>query len=115
MKQQKIAELKNKTDSEIKSGFESAALGGAHKYDSEQHNIDWIQAAVLSATETQITCDDLKDNADSKKPRKHTAAQCKQLLTNGMAKLLERKTKFRRLRAQVNAATTVAAVEAITW
>lgn len=114
-RQSKIAELKAAVEKAIKSGFSSSALGAPHTYDSEQHNIDWIQAAVLSATKTQITCDDGTDAAKSKTPREHTVAQCKQVLTDGMAKLLTRKTRFRTLREQVNAAADVAAVNAIKW
>ena len=114
-KEQKIAGLKSKTETAIKSGFESSALGAKHGYDSEQHNVDWIQAGVLSAQTNKITCDDLKGTATSKQPRDHTEAQCKQVLKDGMSALLTRKTKFRSLRAQVQTATTVAAVEAISW
>ena len=111
----RIQVLQAQADAEINSGFESSALGAKHRYDSEQHNIDWIQAAVLSGAAAKITCDDLKNTATSKTPREHTAAQCKTVLTDGMAKLLARKTKFRNLRGQVNAATDIAAVEAIQW
>ena len=114
-RQSKIAELKAAVEKVIKSGFESAALGDKHKYDSEQHNVDWIQAAVASGNKTKITCDDLKAAATSKKPREHTAAQCKTVLTDGMAKLLRRKTRFRVLRDQVNAAADVQAVTTIKW
>ena len=107
--------LEAKTAAEINSGFESSALGAKHKYDSEQHNIDWIQAAVLSGAAAKITCDDGKNTATSKAPRQHTAAQCKTVLTDGMAVLLQHKTKFRRLRGEVNAATDIAAVKAIKW
>ena len=111
----RIEVLEAKTATEIQSGFESSALGAAHTYDSEQHNIDWIQAAVLAGTKTRITCDDGKGAATSKTPREHTAAQCKTVLDDGMAALLSHKTKFRTLRDQVNAAADVAAVEAIKW
>ena len=114
-KKNKIAEIKAAVEKAIKSGFESAALGAGHKYDSEQHNVDWIQAAVASGNKTKITCDDLKGTATSKKPREHTPAQCKTVLTDGMAKLLTRKTRFRTLRDQVNAAADVQAVESIKW
>ena len=114
-KKAKIAELKAAVEKAIKSGFNSSALGAAHTYDSEQHNIDWIQAAVLSAAKTRITCDDSTGAAASKTPREHTVAQCKTVLTDGMAKLLARKTRFRTLRDKVDAAADVAAVEAIKW
>ena len=114
-KASKIAELKLKCATAIQSGFDSSALGAQHKYDSEQHNVDWIQAVVASAGSNNITCDDGKGTAASKKPRQHTAAQSKQVLTDGMAKLLERKTRFRTLRNQVNKATNAAAVEAVIW
>ena len=114
-RQAQIAALEVQADAEINSGFESSALGAKHQYDSEQHNIDWIQAAVLRGAAAKITCDDLKDTATSKVPRQHTAAQCKTVLTDGMAALFKHKTKFRKLRDQVNAATDVAAVEAIQW
>ena len=114
-KKTKIAELKAAVEKTIKGGFDSSALGAAHTYDSEQHNIDWIQAAVLSGAKTQITCDDGTGAATSKKPREHTAAQCKQVLKDGMAKLLAHKTRFRTLRDQVNAAADVAGVVAVQW
>lgn len=114
-RQTKIAELKAAVEKAIKSGFSSRALGAAHTYDSEQHNIDWIQAAVLSATKTQITCDDGQGAATSKTPREHTVAQCKTVLTDGMAALLAQKTKFRGLREKVNKAANAAAVEAVVW
>lgn len=114
-KKAKIAELKAAVEKAIKSGFSSSALGQAHTYDSEQHNVDWIQAAVLAAKKTKITCDDGTGAATSKQPREHTPAQCKTVLTDGMAKLLTRKTRFRTLRDQVNAAADVAGVEAIKW
>ena len=114
-RQSKIAELKAAVEKAIKSGFSSSALGARHKYDSEQHNVDWIQAAAASGNKTKITCDDGKGTATSKQPREHTAVQCKTVLTDGMAKLLTRKTRFRTLRDQVNAAADVKAVEAIKW
>ena len=114
-RQSKIAELKVAVEKAIKSGFSSSALGQAHTYDSEQHNVDWIQAAVACGKKTKITCDDGKSTATSKQPREHTAAQCKTVLTDGMARLLTRKTRFRTLRDKVNAAADVAAVEAIQW
>ena len=114
-KKAKIAELKAAVERAIKSGFNSSALGQAHTYDSEQHNIDWIQAAVLSADKTQITCDDGTGGATSKTPREHTVAECNQVLIDGMAKLLTHKTRVRTLRDQVNAAADVQAVEAVKW
>ena len=112
-RQSKIAELKADAEKVISGGFESSALGSKHQYDSEQHNIDWIQAAVLSAAKMQITCDDGKGTPASKAPREHTPAQCKQVLADGVAALLARKTRFRALRDQANAATDIAGVEAI--
>lgn len=114
-KKTKIAELKFECTKNILRGFSSSALGSAHTYDSEQHNIDWIQAAVLAAADTQITCDDGKGATASKQPRKHTPVQCKTLLADGMAALLAHKTRFRALRDQVNKAADTAAVAAIGW
>lgn len=114
-RQSKIAELKAAVEKAINSGFESAALGTKHQYDSEQHNIDWIQVAVLSGTKTRITCDDGRGAATSKTPREHTAPECKQVLTDGKTALLARKTRFRTLRDQVTAAANVGAVKAIKW
>lgn len=113
--QAQINQLKAAAEAAIQSGFASSALGAVHTYDSEQYNVDWIQAAAVAATATQITCDDLKGAATSKAPRQHTAAQCKAVLRDGMDVMLRRKTKFRKLRDQVNAATDIAAVKAITW
>ena len=113
--QAQIDKLKAAAETAIQGGFESSALGAMHKYDSEQHNVDWIQAAAVAATATQMTCDDLKGTATSKAPRQHTAEECKTVLRDGMAVMLRRKTKFRRLREHVNAATDIAAVKAIKW
>ena len=114
-RQAKIAELKAAVEKAINSGFSSTALGSKHQYDSEQHNIDWMQVAVLSGTQTRITCDDGTGTAASKTPREHTAGQCKQVLTDGKTALLAHKTRFRTLRDQVNAAADIAAVKALKW
>ena len=114
-RQAKIAELKAAVEAAIKGGFGSSALGAVHTYDSEQHNIDWIQAAVLVGGAAKITCDDGTGTAASKMPREHTAEQCQTVLADGVAALLARKTRFRTLRDQANATTEVGAVKAIKW
>lgn len=114
-KQEKIDSLTALASVAINSGFESTALVTTHKYDSEQHNIDWNQAVVVSGTSQPITCDDLQGNADSKQPRVHDATQAKQVLEDGMAALLAHKSKLITLRTQVMNAADEAAVNAINW
>ena len=114
-KKTKIESLAESLSLDINSGFESDALGATHHYDSEQHNIDWIQAASVSDVDSPVTCDDLDGNEDSKQPRNHTSAQCLIVLKDGMSALLAHKTKFRTLRDQVLAAADEAAVNAINW
>lgn len=114
-KQDKIADLQAQANAAITDGFESGALGKTHKYDSEQHNIDWIQAAVVSNEDTLITCDNGRGRPDSKQPRNHNPAQSMQILKDGKTALLARKTKFRELRKKVMAAGTTAKVNAINW
>lgn len=115
LKQYKIHKLMALVDSDINSGFESTALDTNHYYDSEQYNVDWIQASALLNDDALITCDDLKGNVDSKQPRNHTAEQNLHVLKDGMAALLSFKTKFRDLRDRVNAASDESEVENINW
>lgn len=115
LKQSKINELRLVTNAAINSGFESAALGANHYYDSEQYNIDWIQSVVVADEDTLITCDDLQGDVDSKQPRRHTPEQSLRVLKNGMVLLLAHKTRFRDLRGTVNAASDESEVENINW
>ncbi|NKB37843.1 MAG: hypothetical protein GKR93_11855 [Gammaproteobacteria bacterium] len=116
IKADRISALNESFVTALNGGFDSDALGTTHKYDSEQHNRDWIQASVVSGNiDELITCDDKLANADSKHPRVHTVSQSQQAMKDGMTALLAHKTKFRTLRDSVNAATTKAEVEAIVW
>lgn len=115
IKVQKITELVNAFNIEFTAGFESDAFGSTHRYDSQQHNIDWIQGASNSKKDRPITCDDLLGNPDSKQPRIHTKDQALQVKEDGMDALLALKNKFRDLREQSEIAADEAAVNAINW
>ncbi len=104
----------------ITGGFQSSALGKAYTYPSTQNDQANLNANVVSSllpglpanwTTLQI-CGD----ADGKWGyMPHTAAQIQQVGTDGKAGILGCLTKNAGLQAQIAAATTVAAVQAINW
>lgn len=117
-KLEKIKELDILINKAINSGFNSAALGDYHEYDSEPHNIAWIQSAIILADDVlvlKITCDDLKGNKDSKMMRQHTKKQLIKVLSNGMDCLLNHKTRLRDLRDKVMSAQDEASIDAVKW
>ncbi|KVZ18647.1 hypothetical protein WT88_29650 [Burkholderia stagnalis] len=104
----------------IYAGFTSSALGTAHAYpalDTDQQNLSASVLASLmpnlpSGWTTPFWCCD-SSGAWSYAP--HTAAQIQQVGQDGKAAILAAIAKKAQLAAQVNAATTIAAVQAIVW
>lgn len=112
-----IALLNGACQRQIIAGFSSSALGTARTYpsaDADQRNL--LSAVTASqgqaaAWATPIWC----ANAGTWSFASHTAAQVQQVNADWLAFRVAAQQKYANLIAQVNAATTVAAVQAITW
>ncbi|CAJ0701520.1 hypothetical protein LMG19089_02860 [Ralstonia edaphis] len=104
----------------ILAGFTSSALGSAHTYPAQLVDQQNLSASVLASVmpglasgwTTPFWCADSSGNwsyAD------HTAAQIQRVGQDGKAAILAAIEKKVGLVAQINAATSVSAVQAITW
>lgn len=114
------AALSAACDSAIVAGFTSSALGSAHTYPSQPNDqTNLIGAATASQSPTLPagwTCNFwCADSTGAWALRAHAAAQIQQVLADGVAAREALSTKLAALVAQVEAATTVAAVQSIAW
>lgn len=104
---------------QIVAGFTSAALGSPHTYPASSLDQQNLSSSVLASLmpnlpanwTTVFWCEANGQWAFAA----HTAAQIQQVGQDGMAAVLAAKTKNQQLAAQVLAATTIAAVQAIVW
>ncbi len=115
IKTAKVAELTHAFNAALNAGFTSDALGSTHRYDSETHNRENLIGAVATGVPQMFTCNDNQNSANSKRQRLHTAEQLKQVLIDGAARKQALIARLREKRTAVLAATTIAAVNAITW
>ncbi len=104
----------------IVGGFSSSALGSAHTYPSQPNDqSNLIGAATVSQAPglpSTWTCNFwCVDSTGAWALRSHTAAQIQQVLADGLAAREALSTKLAGLVAQVQAAATTAAVQAIVW
>jgi hypothetical protein len=109
----KIDELKAACQSAIESGFTSSTLGAEHTYESklpqDQSN---LIGAHLAGVDLDYTCIDAQG---VKAQRFHTAVQMAQVFAAGMAHIQAQKAKFFQKKSLVEAATTQAEIDAISW
>jgi hypothetical protein len=104
----------------ILAGFTSSALGTPHDYPAkftDQQNLNAsVTASLLPGVgadwTTPFWCADADGNWTY---AEHTAAQIQQAGSDGKAAVLACLTKNQQLAAQIDAATTIPAVQAITW
>lgn len=112
LKADKIAEINAACRAEIVGGFVSQALGSPYTYDSqEEDQLNLIGAAGLGV-DIPYRC---ADAAGIKAFRQHTAAQLRQVATDGAMVKLGALQKAANLKAQVAAAVTEADVAAVVW
>lgn len=105
---------------QIYAGFQSSALGSVHTYpakDKDQANLVASYAASFDPTNaagwtTRFWCE---DSTGAWALVTHTAAQIQQVGRDGKAAITTAIQKNTTLSAQVMAATTVAAVQAVVW
>lgn len=116
----KVAELSAACQAQIYAGFQSSALGAAHTYpakDKDQTNLAGSVVASLLPSlpanwTTPFWCADANGTWAFVA---HTAAQIQQVGADGKAAIITALEKNAGLAAQVMAATSIAAVQAIVW
>jgi len=112
-KADQIAAITQSCAATIVSGFLSSALGTAHTYPSQPIDQSNLIGAVASGlANVTFWC---ADSTGVWNITSHTAAQIKQVLADGGTQRMAYSTKLAGLAAQVQSATTVAAVQAIVW
>ena len=106
--------------SAIVSGFVSSALGSAYTYPStltDQHNLSGSVVASLlpNLPSTWTTPFWVMDSTSAWSFAPHTAAQIQQAGLDGKAWITTCQQKKTSLDAQIDAATTVSAVQSVVW
>jgi len=118
-----IAALSTACQVAIYAGFTSSALGAAHSYPFQDKDQTNLAASVLESTlpgnapdwTTPFWCADPSTTPATWAMLPHSAAQIQQVGRDAMAAKLAAIQRNVTLAGQVLAATTVAAVQAITW
>ncbi len=115
-----IAALSAACAAAIVAGFTSSALGSAHTYPSQPTDQTNLIGAVTASQSPGLpstwACNFwCADSSGAWAFRSHTAAQIQQVLADGLAAREALSTKLAGLVAQVQAAATTAAVQAIVW
>lgn len=101
-------------------GFQSSALGSAYTYPStmtDQHNLSGSVLASLlpNLSSTWTTSFWVMDSTSAWSFAPHTAAQIQQAGLDGKAWITTCQQKKTSLDAQIDAATTVSAVQSVVW
>jgi hypothetical protein len=114
IKKSKLAELQAARDAAIYTSFQSSALGSpkTYNYNREAYENFRGEAILLNLDPTidTVLWATVEDGFVT-----HTRAQFVQVLKDGAAHEKNVKMKYYQLEAQVNAATTIDEVNAITW
>ncbi len=115
-----IEVLKTACAKAITGGYVSSALGSAHTYPSTPTDQLNMAASVIASqlpgiASTWTTVFWCQDSTGAWAMLPHTAAQIQQAGSDGKAWVTTQQLKLASLSAQVMAATTVAAVEAVVW
>lgn len=115
-----IASVTSACQTAILAGFASLALGAAHTYPAQITDQQNLSASVLASLlpalptgwTTPFWCADASGNWSY---ASHTADQIQQVGRDGKAAIIAAIQKKAAIVAQINAATTIATVQAITW
>lgn len=113
----KIQSLNDSYTTAVTGTFQSSALGTSHTYKAGVKSRTDILGAMLVAQQTASTVDFecVDDSTGLDVFVAHTASQLQQVLSDGAAKAVSDKQNLLTKTADVNAATTVSDVDAITW
>ncbi|MET3446005.1 hypothetical protein [Ralstonia sp. 1138] len=102
----------------LTTGFSSSALGTAHIYpsqDDDQRNLQSAVSAAIAAPSNWTTPIWCANSNDAWSFTPHTAAQVQQVNADWLAHRIATQQKYADLIARVNAATSIAEVQAIDW
>jgi hypothetical protein len=116
----KISDLSAACAAQIYAGFTSYALGAPHTYPAKDKDQANLSGSVVSSLlpglpagwTTPFWCE---DGSGAWAFSAHTAAQIQQVGTDGKTTIVTALEKNATLAAQVMAATTVAAAQAVVW
>ena len=104
--------------SALTAGFSSSALGTAHTYPSQgddQRNLQSAVSAAIAAPSNWTTPIWCANSSGAWSFTAHTAAQVQQVNTDWLAHRVAMQQKYADLIARINAATSIAEVQAIDW
>ncbi|MDY7510665.1 hypothetical protein ACQ4P5_23265 [Ralstonia sp. L16] len=113
----RVTKISTACASALTTGFPSSALGTAHIYpsqDDDQRNLQSAVSAAVAAPSnwtTPIWC----ASNDAWSFTAHTAAQVQQVNADWLAHRVAAQQKYADLIARINAATSIAEVQAIAW
>lgn len=113
----RVTKISTACASALTTGFPSSALGTAHIYPSQDDDQRNLQSAVSAAVaapsnwRTPIWC----ASNDAWSFTAHTAAQVQQVNVDWLAHRVAAQQKYADLIARINAATSIAEVQAIDW
>lgn len=110
----KIAEFSAICKAEIEGGFVSSALGSPYWYKSEIEDQLNLVGAVAAHSDLQFPCRVGSITAD-KQYVLHTAAQLQMVIADGITLKLSTMQKLNDKKIAIMAATSIAAVDLITW
>lgn len=112
-KSRALTDLERACRTEIVGGFESSALGAAHRYDSAETDQLNLIGAVQLGVDLQYRCTEVATGI--KQHRLHTNTQMAQVLGDGATIKMTLLQTLAAKRAQVEAALNIEDVEAISW
>ncbi|TXD59923.1 DUF4376 domain-containing protein [Ralstonia sp. TCR112] len=104
--------------SALTTGFPSSALGKAHIYpsqDDDQRNLQSAVSVAIAAPSNWTTPIWCAYSNDAWSFTAHTAAQVQQVNADWLAHRVAAQQKYADLIARINAATSIAEVQAIDW
>jgi hypothetical protein len=118
--QVQIASLSLSCRNTIVSGYTSSALGSAYTYGNntiDQLNMaSSVIAAMINANTASWTTPMWCESSTGVwEYMQHTAVQVNEVAVSGKSFVISNQSKLVTLTAQVNAATTISAVQAVTW
>lgn len=120
LKDKKLSDINNSCDKAIVSGFKSSALGEEHFYYSTLEEQSTLNLLINLGVDNQFKAQKitLVDGIETKEARKaypHTIQQLRDVLADGFTHIATQVAKKDNLETQINNATTIEEVEAISW
>lgn len=120
VKEKKIDDINKTCDKAIVSGFTSEALGSKHFYYSTLEEQSTLNSLINLGVDNQFKAQKitLVDQVETKENRiaySHTIQQLRSILADGFTHIASQVAKKDILETQINNATTIDEVEAISW